>query len=246
MVRPERGWWTAVLLAAWLAGGVAPSAAEPLVRIEGGIGVPGGTAQAEVSLADDPTGIVVSGLFNIDFPSPPLSAGEDSCAIAERLAGTHRLLTISIPPDRLQLSLVPFDGTPPFGDGALARCTFGIALGTPAGTAALTLDVALANAAGQHVPANVANGEIIIDAPRPTPTVTGTPTITPTATATFTVTSTPPPSHTPTSTPTATRFVPVVIADNTGGCAVAPPSGGAPFLLAAAIPLLLLRRRPPA
>jgi MYXO-CTERM domain-containing protein len=236
---------TAALIAV-TCGAAAPHAlAVPLVRIDGSTGVPGGTAAAVVSLADDPTGEAVSGLVGIDYPNPPLSAGTDDCTLAERLSGSHRLLTIAIPPDRLQLSITPFDGTPPLGDGDLATCTFGIALGTPAGTAALEIDVALANAAGQGVPATVADGAIIIDAPQPTPTITTTPTITSTATVTRTptVTPTPMPSDTPTNTPTATRFVPTVIADNVDGCAVGTPGNGSALPLLGAILLALTRRR---
>lgn len=236
---------TAALIAVTCCAAVPGARAVPLVRIDGSTGIPGGTAAAVLSLADDPTGEVVSGLVGIDFPSPPLTAGVDDCTLAERLSGTHRLLTIAIPPDRLQLSITPFDGTPPLGDGDLASCTFGIAVGTPAGTAALEIDVALADAAGQAVPATVADGAIIIDVPLPTPTVTLTPTVTPTATVTLTPTLTPIPipSDTPTSTPTATRFVPIVIADNVDGCAVTPPGSGSALPLLGGLALLLTRRR---
>lgn len=248
MGRSARVGMIGALLAVAIGGSAAAARAVPLVRIDGGIGVPGGTAQAVLSLADDPTGEAVSGTFGIDFPAPPLSAGTTACTIAERVSGTHQLATDAPEPGRLELTIAPLSGSAPLGDGELASCTFGIALGTPAGTAALTLAAEVTDAAGEPVAVAVQNGAIIIDAARPTATVTTTPTITltPTVTRTPTLTPIPIPSDTPTSTPTATRFVPVVIADNVGGCAVGPSGGSALPLLAALAALLAHRRRPPA
>lgn len=242
MGRLDRGGIVATLLAIACGALASRAAAVPLLRIDGGTGVPGGTAAAVLSLAGDPTGEAVAGSLGIDFPSPPLDAAADDCALADRLAGTHRLMTAAPLPGQLTLTISPLAGTPPLGDGDLATCVFGIALGTPAGTAALTLDATLDDAAGAPIPIEVADGEIIIDVPQPTPTVTNTATITPTPTITLTPTMVPP-SQTPTVTPTATRFVPTVLADNLGGCRVTPPGGGALPLLAAAIPLLMRRRR---
>lgn len=213
--------------------------ATPLVRIDGGTGVPGGTATAVIALADDPSGSAVSGALGVDYPSPPLGSDASACTLAGRLAGTHRLTTTAPLPGRLALTIAPLAGTPPLGDGDLASCDFAIALGTPAGTAALALDARLDDAAGQPIAVDTADGSIVIDAPLPTPTVSNTATITPTPT----VTLTPAPTDTPTATPTATLFVPTVLIDSVNSCAIVPPDAGSALPLLAGAILLLARRR---
>lgn len=220
--------------------------ATPLVRIDGGTGVPGGTAAAVVALADDPTGSAVSAALVVSFPSPPLDSQASDCALAERLEGTHRLTAAVSLPGRLDLTIAPRAGTLPLGDGDLARCAFGIALGTPAGTAALALSATVDDAAGDPIAVETRDGAIVIDAPLPTPTVTDTPTITltPTVTRTPTDTPIPIPTDTPTATPTPTRFVPIVLADHVNSCAIAPPDGaGGALPLLGGLLLLLARRR---
>lgn len=248
-MRHGREWSIAVLVCGAVL--AAPCAqATPLLRVDGGIGVPGGTVAAVVALENDPTGEAVAATFAIAFPSPPLDADPTTCSLADRLTGTHRLTAAGPLPGMLGLTISPLDGTPPLGSGDLASCDFSIALGTPAGTAALALaNVAVTNGAGEPVAVDTADGAIIINAPLPTPTVTDTPTITPTPTVTPTPTITPIsiPTDTPTVTPTATIFRPTVLADNFGGCAIGPAAtadalqliGGALFLLASR-----RRRRP--
>lgn len=247
-MRHGREWSIAVLI-----GGIAlaavPAWATPVLRVDGGIGVPGGTVAAVVSLADDPSGEAVTATFAIDYPSPPLDADPTTCSLAARLAGTHRLTTAGPLPGMLGLTIAPLAGAPSLGDGDLASCDFAIDLGTPAGTAALELaNVAVTGAAGEPVAVDTANGEIVIDAPPSTPTITDTPTITPTPTVTLTPSNTPIPipTNTPTTTPTATIFRPTVLADNLGGCAIAPAAApGALPLIGGALSLLALRRRRP-
>lgn len=218
---------------------VSRAQAVPLLRVDGGIGVPGGTVAAVVALAADPTGAAVAATFGLALASPPLAADARACSLAERLAGTHRLTAADVPPGVLDLTIAPLAGAPPLGDGALATCTLAIALGAPAGTAALELvNVAVTDAAGAPLAVDTAGGEIIIDAPPPTPTTS--------ATATITLTPTiPPPTDTPTATPTPTIFRPTVLADTFGGCAIGrpAPAGGLP-LLGGALALLAWRRWP--
>ena len=216
----------------------------PTLSITGGTGVHGGTVAATVALADDPSGAAVAVTLGIAFPSPPLTADPNTCTLAERLGGTHRLTAAGPLPGMLGLTISPLDGTPPLGDGDLASCDFAIELGTPAGTAALELvNVAVTDAAGQPVAVATVNGAIIINAPLPTPTITDTPTTTQTPTVTPTATPAPP-TETPTITPTATIFRPTVLANNFGGCAVTSPGDhSAPFLFGAVGLLLLWRRR---
>ena len=241
--------WSIAVLVGCAALAATRAQATPLLRIDGGIGVPGGTVAALVALANDPTGEAVAATFAIDFPSPPLDAAPSTCSLAARLTGTHRLTAAGPLPGMLGLTISPLDGTPPLGDGDLASCDFSIALGTPAGTAALALvDVAVTNGAGDPVAVDTADGAIIINAPLPTPTVTETPTITltPTVTLTPTITPTPFPTDTPTLTPTATIFRPTVLANNFGGCAIgAPADASALALLGGVIALLARRRRRP-
>ncbi|MBX3026596.1 hypothetical protein KF840_16950 [bacterium] len=245
-MRHGREWSIATLI-----GGIvlaaAPASATPALRVDGGIGVPGGTVAAVVSLADDPTGEAVAATFAIDYPSPPLDADPLTCTLAARLAGTHRLTAAGPLPGMLGLTIAPLAGAPPLGDGDLASCDFAIALGTPAGTAALELaNVAVTDAGGEPVAVDTIDGEIVISAPESTPTVTNTPTITLTPTVTLTPTDTPipVPTNTPTVTPTATIFRPTVLADNLGGCAIGPaPAPGALPLLGGVLSLLALRRR---
>ena len=160
-----------------------------MLSIQGGTGVPGGSVAAVIALADDPTGTAVAATLGVAFPSPPLDADASNCTLAERLAGTHRLTAAGPLPGMLGLTIAPLDGTPPLGDGDLATCDFLIALGTPAGTAALELvNVAVTDAAGGPVEVGTVDGAIIIDVPLPTPTITETPTVTTTATITLTPT----------------------------------------------------------
>lgn len=242
-MRHGRGWSIAILtgIVALMA---TRAAAVPLLRVDGGTGVPGGTVAAVVALADDTANEAVAASFGIAFPEPPLGVPAGTCALADRLASTHQITTTS-GPGLLDLIIQPLAGTPPLGDGDLASCDFTIDLGTPAGTAALELvDVVVTDADGEPVAVARQDGEIIIEAPLATPTVTNTPTVT--TTPTITQTATPvPPTATPTVTPTATIFRPTVLADNFGGCAVTPAGGvsGWPLLLGAAFLLRLRRRR---
>jgi hypothetical protein len=167
----------------------------------------------------------VAATLGVAFPEPPLDVDPNTCAVAERLASTHHLTAAAPVSGMLGLTIAPIEGTPPLGDGDLATCDFTIALGAAAGTAALELvNVAVTDAAGDPITVDLADGEIIIDAPLPTPTVTETRTITATATTTLTPTETltPAPTDTPTTTPTPTIFRPTVLADNFGGCAIGP------------------------
>ncbi|HSQ00688.1 MAG TPA: hypothetical protein VL049_25975 [Candidatus Dormibacteraeota bacterium] len=245
-MRHGREWSSAVLICC--AALAAPRAqATPLVRVDGGIGVPGGTVAAVVAQENDPTGDAVGATFAIAVPSPPLDADPSTCSLAGRLTATHRLTAAGPLPGMLGLTISPLDGTPPLGDGDLASCDFSIALGTPAGTAALALvNVAVTNGAGDPVAVETADGAIIINAPLPTPTITETPTITltPTVPLTPTLTPIPFPTDTPTATPTATIFRPTVLASNFGGCAIDPtPAADALPLIGGALFLLALRRR---
>jgi hypothetical protein len=235
-------WSIAVLIGAVLLAG-APAAAAPLLRVDGGTGVPGGSVAAVVALANDPTGTAVAATFAIDYPAPPLSVDPATCMLADRLASTHHLTAAGPIAGMLGLTISPLEGTPPLGDGDLASCDFAIDLGTPAGTAALTLaNVAVTDAAGQPVAVDTADGAIVIDAPLPTPTITNTSTVTQTPTITPTATIAPP-SATPTVTPTATIFRPTVLADNFGGCAIDPAAAADAVPLLGGVLLLLLRRR---
>jgi uncharacterized protein (TIGR03382 family) len=222
-----------------------PAAALPVLRVDGGGGVPGGTAAAVVALSDDPIGQAVSASLTLTYPSPPLETSPGDCSLAERLEGTHGLRSAVPLPGMLDLVVFPSAGTPPLGNGELVRCDFGIALGTPAGTAALLLSAEVDDAANDPLSVSVLDGAIVIDAPAPTPTPTDTPTITltPTVTPTPTDTPVPNPTDTPTATPTATRFVPIVLADNIGGCATVPRAGGSALPLLGALLLFLARRR---
>lgn len=244
-MRHGREWSIAVLIGGIVAA-AAPALATPLLRIDGSTGVPGGTAAAVIALDDDPTGEAVAATFTVDYPSPPLTADPNTCMLAERLSGTHQLTATGPLPGMLGLTISPREGTPPLGAGDLASCDFAIELGTPAGTAALTLtDVAVTNAAGDPVAVETADGAIIIDVP-PTPTSTPTITLTPSITMTPTITLTPtipPPTLTPTVTPTATIFRPTVLANNISSCAIVGADGGSALPLLGALGLLLLRRR---
>jgi hypothetical protein len=246
----RHGRWSIAALICGLIFAAHRADAIPTLSIEGGTGVPGGTVAATVALADDPTGQAVAVTVGIAFPSPPLAADPSTCILAERLTGTHQLTAAGLLSGMLGLTISPRDGTPPLGDGDLASCDFAIALGTPAGTAALELvNVAVTDGAGDPVAVATANGTIVINAPSSTPTITSTPTTTrtPTVTLTPTLTPIPIPTDTPTATPTATVFRPTVLADNFGGCAVAAPAsaGGALPLIGGVVVLLALRRRPP-
>jgi MYXO-CTERM domain-containing protein len=243
------GEWSIAVLVCCCALAATGAQATPLLRVDGDIGVPGGTVAAVVALANDPAGEAVAATFAVDFPSPPLAADPSTCSLAQRLTGTHRLTAAGPLPGMLGLTISPLDGTPPLGDGDLASCDFGIALGTPAGTAALALvNVAVTNGAGDPVAVDTADGAIVINAPLPTPTVSDTPTITltPTVTLTPTITPTPFPTDTPTVTPTATTFRPTVLANNFGGCAIGAPADASALPLLGVIALLAWRRRRPA
>lgn len=212
------------------------AAAIPLVAIEGSTGVPGGSAAAVLSLADDEANEAVSAAVTVGYPDPPLSADTGSCVLAGRLESSHRLVAGSPMAGMLALLIEPLTGTPAIGNGALATCTFDIALGAPAGTAALELtEVELRDAAGAPVEVAAQDGSIIIDAPLPTRTATNTRTVTPTITP-------PGPTSTPTATPTATIFEPTVFANRFGGCAVVPPDTGSTLPLAGLALIVLARR----
>ncbi|MDX2166484.1 MAG: DUF1302 family protein [Deltaproteobacteria bacterium] len=237
---------TCAALAALLLIGSTAAHAVPLVAIEGGTGVEGGTAAAVLSLADDPDGLAVAADVAVHYPDPPLRTEPGACTLAARLSDTHQL-TASVPlTGELLLAIAPLEAPLALGEGALATCDFGIALGTPAGTAALTLaDLELRDAEGTRIPAQTLDGAITIEPSGPTPTVTITRTasITPTATNTS-----PPPPDTPTPTPTftPTLFRPTVIANDFGNCAIGggnPPPRGAGLLLLPVALLLLARRR---
>lgn len=244
-MRHGREWSIAILIGGILVA-ASQALATPVLRIDGSTGVPGGTAAAVIALDNDPTGEAVAATFTIDYPSPPLTADPSSCMLPERLSGTHRLTAGEAAPGMLGLTISPRQGTPPLGDGVLASCDFAIELGTPAGTAALTLtDVAVTDNAGEPVPVDTVDGAIFIDVP-PTPTLTPTITLTPSITMTPTITLTPtiaPPTLTPTVTPTATIFRPTVLANNISSCAIAAPGNANALPLLGVALLLLLRRR---
>ncbi|MEO8602503.1 MAG: MYXO-CTERM sorting domain-containing protein [bacterium] len=231
-----------------LLGSIATAHAIPLVAIDGGAGLPGGTAAAIIALSDDVSDLAVSADIAMHFADPPLATNPAACTLAARLAATHRLTASSPLSGELLLAIAPLTEPASLGDGPLVTCDFGIALGTPAGTTALSLeDVEVRDAGGTAVPIDLADGFITILPSGPTPTVTITPTVsaTPTLTATLTFTVVPPPSDTPTPTPTPTLFRPTVLFDTGGTCAVAPPQRGgrAWMLVAALIALVVWRQR---
>lgn len=230
-----------MLAALALLGSAATARAIPLVAIDGGAGLAGGTAAAVVSLAGDASGLAASAGVAVHFADPPLATAPTACALAARLAATHRLTTSAPLAGELLLAIAPLTQAASLSDGPLVNCDFGIALGTPAGTTALTLqDVELRDADGQSIAAESADGFVTILPSGPTPTFSATPTVTATSTSTIV----PPPSDTPTPTPTPTIFLPTVLAD-TVGCAVTPPhqTNGAWYLIAALAGLLIWRRR---
>jgi hypothetical protein len=240
-----RGILTIAALVAMMLGRGAPARAVPMVAIEGGTGVAGGTVAAVLSLSGDPDGLAVSADVAVHYPDPPLRTEPSVCALAERLSETHSL-TANVPlAGELLLAIAPLQAPLALGEGPLATCDFGIALGAPAGTAALTLaDLELRDADGGLIPAEAIDGGIFIEPSGPTATATITPTasITPTATNTLPPTDTP----TPTPTPTATPFRPTVIANDFGNCAIGgghPPAQPAGLLLLPALVLWLRRRR---
>lgn len=241
--RSGRGILTIAAVVALVGGSGAAARAVPIVAIEGGTGVAGGTVAAVLSLSGDPEGAAVSADIAVNYPDPPLRTEPSACALAERLSDTHRL-TANVPlAGELLLAIAPLEAPLALGDGPLATCDFGIALGAPAGTAALTLtDLELHNAAGGLIPAESIDGGIFIEpsGPTATATVTRTASITPTATNTS-----PPPPDTPTRTPTptATPFRPTVIADDFGNCSIGGGAQPATVLLLPAAWLLWLRRR---
>jgi MYXO-CTERM domain-containing protein len=237
-----RNWLYRVATPAALAllGSAATARAIPLVAIDGGAGLPGGTAAAVIALSGDEAGLAASADVAVHFADPPLASDPTACGLAARLATTHRLTTSSLAGELL-LAIAPLTEAAALGDGPLASCDFGIALGTPAGTVALTLaDVELRDADGQPLAAESADGFVTILPSGPTPTASATPSLT----ATATHTAVPPPSDTPTPTPTPTIFRPTVLAD-TVGCAVTPPqhADSAWMVLAALGGLLVWRRR---
>jgi MYXO-CTERM domain-containing protein len=232
---------SAVLCLVTVLVGTAAAHAVPVVSIDGGSGLPGGTVAAVASLADDPERAAVTADLIVRFPDPPLLVDPANCTLAARLGGTHEL-TAQVPSaGELHVTIAPSDGPTALDDGPLATCDIGIALGAPAGTAALDLSVALRNAAGEAVPADAIDGAINIESAEPTSTAThtGTPTNTPT------VTLTPLPSltHTPPPSPTATLFQPTVLFDRESSCAVVSPGAHDAWPLLGLLVLLWRRRR---
>lgn len=217
--------------------------AVPVVSIEGGTGVPGGTSAALIELAGDEGGVVVSADLTVTFDPLSLFAGTTSCQIADRLSSSHQLAADIPAPGALHVAITPTDGPSPLENGELGTCEFMIASGAPTGTAALTLSgVVLRDASGEPVPAETVNGDIVIEsgAPTPTPTVTSTPTITGTPTATHTATLVPTPIESPTPTPTPTAFF---LVDRFGGCSVVGAQAGTAWPLLGLLALLWIRRR---
>ncbi len=218
----------------------------PVVSITGGLGVPGGTVAAVLALGGDAGDSAVATGVDVLYPSDVLDVIAADCTIAERLDDDHTLDAALAAPGRLRLqiepSLLPADA---LRDGDLATCFFGIGLGAPAGTAALTLaNLEVTDAQGRMLAAEALDGTIVVLIG--TPTVTGTVTQTPTPSLTPTVTPSRAPVLTPTETPTprpTVPFRPTVLNFSSNSCAVVPPvSGGAWWLLGPAL-LLLARRR---
>lgn len=222
--------------------GAAAAHAVPMVSIDGGSGLPGGTVAALASLAGDPERLAVTADLIVRFPDPPLIVDPANCALAARLSGTHELVAQVPSAGELHVTIAPSNGPTPLDDGPLATCDIVIALGAPAGTAALDLSVELRNAAGEAVPAEAIDGAINIESAEPTATAThsGTPTNTPTVTLTPLPTLT----ATPTASPTATLFQPTVLFDDFGSsCAVASPGAHDAWPLLGLVVLLWRRRR---
>lgn len=239
--------WVAAAAVCWVA---APAVAVPLVSITGEVGVPGGTAHAVLALADNPDGLAAEAAVDVAYPLDVLSTSPDDCALAERLSGTHALSASVEAEGRIRLAILSTTGVPKsLGGGALADCAFGIALGAPAGTAALELsDLVLRDTELRPIAGAVADGAIIVEgSPLPTATATHTRTAANTPTITPTFTPSVPPSATPTPTDTP-KFFPTVAASggNGGSCTIAPRPSASPFesllWLAPALALWLRRR----
>jgi MYXO-CTERM domain-containing protein len=233
---------SAVLCLLTMLVGASSARAVPMVSIDGGSGLPGGTVAAVTSLADDPERVAVAADLIVRFPDPPLIVDPTSCTLAARLNSTHEL-TAEVPSaGELHVTIAPSDGPTPLDDGPLATCDIGIALGAPAGTAALDLSVELRNAAGEAVPSEAIDGAIIIESAEPTPTATHTET--PTNTPTVTLTPLPTVTDTPTASPTATLFQPTVLFDDFGSsCAVTRPGAHEAWPLLGLLVLVWRRRR---
>jgi hypothetical protein len=239
--------WVAAAAVCWAA---APAVAVPLVSITGEVGVPGGTANALLALADDGDRRAAEATVDVAYPLEVLSTSANDCALAERLAGTHALSASVEAEGRIRLAILSTTGLPQsLGDGDLARCAFGIALGAPAGTAALALsDLVLRDTELRPIEGAVADGAIIVEG-SPLPTATAT--LTPTAANTPTITATSPPTMTPSVTPTPTdtpKFFPTVRASGGAGgsctiTAAADASAVAALLWLAPALALWLRRR---
>jgi hypothetical protein len=216
--------------------------AVPLVSIDGGSGLPGGTVAALASLAGDAERVAVTAELTVRFPDPPLTVAPANCTLAERLSGTHELAAQVPSAGELHLTIAPSDGPAPLDDGPLATCDIGIALGAPAGTAALDLSVELRNADGVAVPAEALDGAINIESAEPTATATHT--ATSTNTPTVTLTPLPTLTGTPTASPTATLFEPTVLFDRVGSsCAVVRPGASDAWPVLGLLVLLRRRRR---
>jgi hypothetical protein len=231
----------AVLLGLFSIFGATAASAIPVVSIEGGMGLAGGTVAAMIALAGEGSANVAAADLTISFDNPPLFAGTTSCQIAARLSASHSL-TASIPMvGKLEVGIEPSDQPSPIDEGPMATCEFMIAPGAVAGTAALTLSqVMLFDTDGNPVPAESVNGDIVIGGPTPTPTPT--PSATATGTRTGTATTIPTPTETPTATPSPTAFF---LVDDFGNCSIvaAPTASAWPLLPIAALYWLRRRRR---
>lgn len=220
----------------------------PVVSITGGLGVPGGTVAAVLALGGDAGSVAVAASVDVLYSNELLDVIAAECTIADRLEGNHTLDAFLPEVGQLRLELTPSElPAPPLRDGDLATCYFGIRLGAPAGTAALTLDnLEVTDAAGRQLTSETIDGGIVVLIGTPTVTATVTQTLTPSLTPT--ITQTREPSATPTETPTPSPtvpFRPTVLNFSSNSCAVTAPADGAAawWLLGPAVLLVLRRRR---
>jgi hypothetical protein len=209
----------------------------PDLSVNGGTGVPGGTAAVTVALANDPTNLATSG--DVDFTYPTdlvefMGPVTQSCMIASRIADTHEVGGRLVMPGLLRLSILVSGQPavfPPLGDGDLASCNFHILPAAPTGSAPLAIQEALLFAGLDMLSVSPVNGAITISEATVTepPTATPTPVETTTATATSTGEGgTPTATNTGEVSPTATGTVEIATATSTAGSPTATNTAGSP------------------
>ncbi|MGE0518052.1 MAG: cohesin domain-containing protein [Candidatus Binatia bacterium] len=228
-----------VLIAASWTVFAGPLPQDPVLSLNGGTGIPGGTVAVTLSLQGDPENQATSADADISYPDDVLDISNpiaEVCQIDPRIADTHLVAGQVVEPGVLRVA-VAVSGSPvelpALGDGDLVTCEFGILPGVPTGTAAVEFQFHQLFAGLDPIDSGAQNGSVSIveSFPTPTPTLTETPEVTATATtsATATVTETPEVTatatntFTPTNPPTATNTVPPT-ATATGTRTSTPPS----------------------